>query len=326
MKRRMKELEGSKWLTSDEYRRLRGLISHIETVDEAIRILSELDTTVQVCRWVEVDIVYHFKKNLPSKLSQLLSYLKLVLNRDDAYIYQLQKVAEVFGEEEKRFPFLSFWHHVILAYSLNDLTEEEMRSLAQQAIAHYWSVNELRLRVKTARREKVLAKQLAKEKEAIEGKAEEIAGKDEEETEKQPSIPLPKEEATAEEEIPVVDIASDLETSKELRRQERLQKWADIFIRLTEAYLWSKKVHDEEGFFNGMFAAFGNLWWEFIANLLKHARYHVDVARFTPADIDVLLKAFHLFAGRVMYVEKKAAMEASREEESDEMDNIPVLE
>lgn len=311
--------------SDDEYQKLKKKIMQIETIEDAVRILTSLDITVQLCRWVEVDVMRFFMDNLPHRLDELIAFMRYGLNRDDSYIHQLKKVAMVFGDESKRYPLLSFWHHVILAYATADLTWEEIDEIAQQAIANYWSVNELRLRVKAYRQNKIISQMRKVEEEKGQSSSEsqqpcpspsvgELVCKEDERKEKQNSLPP-------------VDILSDVKTSEELRREELRKKYAELAIKVADAYIRSKQGYATPRLLlEAMWAAFGGLWWEFVYHVLNFSLKVLASAQYAPTDYTVLLDIVNKFASEILKLEGVSVNEDSPAPEDIEIKDLSAIE
>jgi hypothetical protein len=249
-----------------DYVKLREKIQNIETVDEALALLESINVTYQLSQWAIVDIIYHFQQHHPTQLPSLEAGLIWTLNLEPSQVLQFKRVATVFGDVSKRFPALSFSHHVVLAYAAAYLEWDEIVRVAKEAEYNAWSFREIRFKINQIRREKLLKEIEEKGKEALEEKkrgrppsvVEEIKQEILEKPEPQPKPePEPKEKAEIE-----VDLKKEVELREAAKEEEKKRILTDAAIRAADAYI--RYGHE---FLDYLLEALTTVQWDFYRQL-----------------------------------------------------------
>jgi hypothetical protein len=220
-----------------DYIKLRERIQNIETVDEALALLDSINVTYQLSQWAIVDIIYHFQQRHPNLLPSLEAGLIWTLNLEPSQVSQLKRVAAVFGDVSKRFPALSFGHHILLAYAAAYLEWDEVVRIAKEAEYNAWGVREIRFRVSQARREKLVKEVKEKGEEALEKKGRGRTAAVVEEVKKElfeKSKPEPEPEPEVEVEV---DLKKEVELREKAKEEEKKRILTDAAIRAADAYI-----------------------------------------------------------------------------------------
>ncbi|MDT7877292.1 MAG: hypothetical protein RQ862_01890 [Candidatus Caldarchaeales archaeon] len=218
-----------------DYIKLREKIQNIETVDEALALLESINVTYQLSQWAIVDIIYHFQQHHPNLLSSLEAGLIWTLNLEPSQVSQLKRVAAVFGDVSKRFPALSFGHHILLAYAAAYLDWNEVVRIAKEAEYNAWGVRETRYAIGQVRREKILKEVKEKGEEALEKKGRGRTAAVVEEVKKEL---LEKPEPEPEPEVEVeVDLKKEVELREKAKEEEKKRILTDTAIRAADAYI-----------------------------------------------------------------------------------------
>jgi hypothetical protein len=220
-----------------DYVKLRERIQNIETVDEALTLLENINVTYQLTQWAIVDIIYHFQQHHPNLLPSLEAGLIWALNLEPSQVAQLKRVAAVFGDVSKRFPTLSFSHHIVLAYAAAHLEWDEIVRIAKEAEYNAWGVRETRYRISQVRKEKILKKIEKEGEKALEEKKrgrphsviEEIKQEIFEEA-------TPELRPELQEEIEV-DLKKEVELREAAEEEEKRRILTDAAIRAADAYI-----------------------------------------------------------------------------------------
>jgi hypothetical protein len=230
-----------------DYVKLRERIQNIETVDEALTLLESINVTYQLTQWAIVDIIHHFQQHHPSLLPSLEAGLIWALNLESSQVAQLKRVATVFGDVSKRFPTLSFSHHIVLAYAAAYLEWDEIVRVAKEAEYNAWGVRETRYRLNQVRKEKILKKVEEKGEEALEEKKrgrphsviEEIRQEIFEEATPEPRLePQLEPETTPKREAEIeVDLKKEVELRETAKEEEKKRILTDAAIRAADAYI-----------------------------------------------------------------------------------------
>lgn len=255
-----------------DYVAYRKRVEQIETVEEAAALMKSLSQTVDLCQWTIVDILRHFQQSKPYLLPQLEEYMKNVLNMDSSKVSQIKKVAEVFGDVEKRFPALSFSHHIILAYAVPHLGEELVMSLAQEAQLKFWSVSDLRRRLEFLRQKKVIESVRSKQTEPepiltetdIKAEAADVTETAEvAETITEPADEIEESELEVVDEI---DIKREAEEADMLLNEELARELSGRAIMFSDAYVKYRKT-----FLRYVAASLQARAWDLLLDLLSLA-------------------------------------------------------
>jgi hypothetical protein len=201
-----------------DYVKLRERIQNIETVDEALAL---------------VDIIYHFQQHHPNLLPSLEAGLIWTLSIEPSQVSQLKRVATVFGDISKRFPTLSFGHHILLAYAAAYLEWDEIVRIAKEAEYNAWGVRETSYKIKQVRREKILKEVKEKGEEALEKKGRGRTATVVEEVRKE-LLEKPKPEPEVEVEV---DLKKEVELREKAKEEEKKRILTDAAIRAADAYI-----------------------------------------------------------------------------------------
>jgi hypothetical protein len=280
-----------------DYTKLRERIRSIETVDEALALLNNINVAYQLSQWAIVDIIYHFQQHHPHLLPSLESGLIWTLHLEPPQISQLKRVASVFGDVDKRFPALSFTHHILLAYATAYLEWEEITRIAKEAEYNAWGVRETRFRINQLRKERLLkeiekgGKEVAKEKKR--GRTPAVVEEVEQEALGKPEL------ASAEirtEPAVEVDLRKEVELRETAKDEEKKQILTDVAIRAADAY-----IRYGAEFLDYLLEALTTVQWDFYRQLTVKMKKRIPMlaAAKTPvADIcsplsallDLLLK------------------------------------
>ncbi len=265
-----------------DYVKLRERIQNIETVDEALALLESINVTYQLTQWAIVDIIHHFQQHHPSLLPSLEAGLIWALNLESSQVAQLKRVATVFGDVSKRFPALSFSHHIVLAYSAAYLEWDEIVRVAKEADeivrvakeAEYnaWGVRETRYKINQVRKEKILKKVEEEGEKALEEKKrgrphsiiEEIKQEIFEEAapEPRPEPQLEPETTLTKEAEIEVDLKKEVELREAVKEEEKKRILTDAAIRAADAYI--RYGHE---FLDYLLEALTTVQWDFYRQL-----------------------------------------------------------
>jgi hypothetical protein len=284
-----------------DYVKLREKIQNIETVDEALALLDSINVTYQLSQWAIVDIVYHFQQHHPSLLPSLEAGLIWTLNLEPSQVSQLKRVAATFGDVTKRFPALSFTHHVLLAYAAAYLEWDEIVRIAKEAEYNAWGVRETRYKISQVRREKILKEVGEKGEKALEEKKQRGRPAAAVEEVKQEILEAeePKTETgrKAEQgEVVEVDLKREVELREAAKEEEKKRILTDAAIRAADAYI--RYGHE---FLDYLLEALTTVQWDFYRQLtvkMKKRTPMVATAKIPVEDIcsslssllDLLLK------------------------------------
>jgi hypothetical protein len=284
-----------------DYVKLREKIQNIETVDEALALLDSINVTYQLSQWAIVDIVYHFQQHHLSLLPSLEAGLIWTLNLEPSQVSQLKRVAATFGDVTKRFPALSFTHHVLLAYAAAYLEWDEIVRIAKEAEYNAWGVRETRYKISQVRREKILKEVGEKGEKALEEKKQRgrPAAAVEEVKQEILEVEEPKietERKAEQGEVVEVDLKREVELREAAKEEEKKQILTDAAIRAADAYI--RYGHE---FLDYLLEALTTVQWDFYRQLtvkMKKRTPMVATAKIPVEDIcsslssllDLLLK------------------------------------
>jgi len=276
-----------------DYVKLRERIQNIETVDEALALLESINVTYQLTQWAIVDIIYHFQQHHPSLLPSLEAGLIWALNLESSGVSQLKRVATVFGDVSKRFPALSFSHHLVLAYAAAYLEWDEIVRIAKEAEYNAWGVRETRFRVNQVRKEKLLKKVEEKGEEALEEKRrgrphsviEEIRQEIFKEAAPEPTPepepefepePTPKKEVEVE-----IDLRKEVELREAAEEEEKKRILTDAAIRAADAYI--RYGHE---FLDYLLEALTTVQWDFYRQLTVKMKKRIPMLATAKAPVE----------------------------------------
>jgi hypothetical protein len=277
-----------------DYIKLREKIQNIETIDEALALLENINVTYQLSQWAIVDIIYHFQQHHPNLLPSLEAGLIWTLNIEPSQVSQLKRVATVFGDVSKRFPALSFTHHTLLAYAAAYLDWDEIVRIAKEAEYNAWGVRETSYKIRQVRREKILKEVGEKGEKALEKKGRGRTATVVEEVRKE-LLEKPKPEPEPEVEVEV-DLKKEVELREKAKEEEKKRILTDVAIRAADAY-----IRYGSEFIDYLLEALTTVQWDFYHHLtfkMKKSLPMLATAQSPAADIcgalssllDMLLK------------------------------------
>ena len=269
-----------------DYVKLREKIQSIETVDEALALLDSINVTYQLSQWAIVDIIYHFQQHHPSLLPSLEAGLIWTLNLEPSQVSQLKRVAATFGDVTKRFPALSFTHHVLLAYAAAYLEWDEIVRIAKEAEYNAWSVKETRYKISQVRREKILKEVEEKGEKALEEKKQRgrPAAAVEEVKQEILEVEEPKTEAErkAEQgEAVEVDLKREVELREAAKEEEKKRILTDAAIRAADAYI--RYGHE---FLDYLLEALTTVQWDFYRQLTTKMKKRIPMLATAKAPVE----------------------------------------
>lgn len=282
-----------------DYVKLRERIQNIETVDEALALLESINVTYQLTQWAIVDIIYHFQQHHPSLLPSLEAGLIWALNLEPSQVAQLKRVATVFGDVSKRFPTLSFSHHIILAYAAAYLEWDEIVRIAKEAEYNAWGVREIRYRINQVRKEKILKKIEEKGEEALEekkrGRPHSVIKEIKQEMFEEAAPELTPEpefepEPTAGKEIEVeIDLKKEVELREVAKEEEKKQILTDAAIRAADAYI--RYGHE---FLDYFLEALTTVQWDFYRQLTVKMKKRIPMVATAKSPVEDICSALSL--------------------------------
>jgi len=269
-----------------DYVKLREKIQNIETVDEALALLDSINVTYQLSQWAIVDIVYHFQQHHPSLLPSLEAGLIWALNLEPSQVSQLKRVAATFGDVTKRFPALSFTHHVLLAYAAAYLEWDEIVRIAKEAEYNAWGVRETRYKISQVRREKILKEVGEKGEKALEEKKQRGRPAAAVEEVKQEILeaeePKTETERKAEQgEVVEVDLKREVELREAAKEEEKKRILTDAAIRAADAYI--RYGHE---FLDYLLEALTTVQWDFYRQLTVKMKKRIPMLATAKAPVE----------------------------------------
>jgi hypothetical protein len=267
-----------------DYVKLREKIQNIETVDEALALLENINVTYQLTQWAIVDIIYHFQQHHPSLLPSLEAGLIWALNLESSQVSQLKRVAATFGDVTKRFPALSFSHHVLLAYAAAHLEWDEIVRIAKEAEYNAWGVRETRYKISQVRREKILKEVEEKGEKALEEKKQRGRPAAAVEEVKQEILEEPKTETKKEAEqaeAVEVDLKREVELREAAKEEEKKRILTDVAIRAADAYI--RYGHE---FLDYLLEALTTVQWDFYRQLTVKMKKRIPMLATAKAPVE----------------------------------------
>jgi hypothetical protein len=282
-----------------DYVKLRERIQNIETVDEALALLESINVTYQLTQWAIVDIIHHFQQHHPALLPSLEAGLIWTLNLESSQVAQLKRVATVFGDVSKRFPTLSFSHHIVLAYAAAYLEWDEIVRVAKEAEYNAWGVRETRYRINQVRKERILERVEEEGEKALEEKRrgrphsvieeikqemfEEAAPPPTPEPEPEPE-PAPKKETEVE-----IDLRKEVELREAAKEEEKKRILTDAAIRAADVY-----IRYRSEFLDYLLEALTTVQWDFYQQLTVKMKKRIPMLATAKAPVEDICASLSL--------------------------------